>query len=83
MRIDNNVKFTKVNLDDDNNYESENKDYLKINTLEKIQNNSFLNELFRVLKAIIFGLGIEKSEGDVGLLRKFANRPRTFKIIAR
>ena len=83
MKTDKNVKIIKVNLDDDNNYESENKDYLKIHTLERIHNNSFLNELFRVLKAIIFGLGIEKSEGDVGLLRKLANRPRTFKIIAR
>ena len=74
---------TKVSLDEDINYVKDEKNYLKIESLERIHNTSFFVEIFRVIKAILFGIGIERSTGDTGLVRKIANSPRFFKIIAR
>ena len=82
MEINKN-QLTKVSLDEDINYVKDEKNYLKIESLERIHNTSFFVEIFRVIKAILFGIGIERSTGDTGLVRKIANSPRFFKIIAR
>ena len=76
-------ELIKVSLTEDDNYEKEEKDFFKIDSLEKVHKTNKIQELFRIVKAVILGTGIEKSTGDVGLLRKIANSPRLFKIIAR
>lgn len=83
MKAQDSTELTKVNLSEDDNYEKDAKDYLKIGSLEKVHNTTRMGEYFRIIKAVVFGTGIERSLGDVGLLRKLANSPRLFKIIAR
>jgi SAM-dependent methyltransferase len=83
MKTSETKELIKVSLSEDDNYEKDEKDYFKIGSLEKIHKTNKIQEFLRIFKAVIFGTGIEKSIGDVGLLRKLANSPRLFKIIAR
>jgi len=83
MKNHDSKELSTVNLSEDYNYKKEEKDYFKIDTIERVHKTSLIGEYFRIFNAAIFGAGIEKSIGDVGLIRKLANGPRLFKIIAR
>lgn len=52
----------------------------KISTDHKIKGFS---EVVRIVKALLFGVGVEGNANNIGLLRHFLNQPRIFKIAAR
>jgi SAM-dependent methyltransferase len=58
-------------------------DGLNMRGITRVHGTSGMNELLRIITAIITGSGIERSISDVGMLRKFCNSPRIFKIVAR
>ena len=83
MKEQDSDKFIKADLLEDSNYTKDTKDFLEISKIKRVHKTSHIAEYFRIFKAVVFGTGIEKKVGDVGLLRTLANGPRVFKIIAR
>ena len=72
MKKEDSSELIKVDFSEDDNYEKEEKNYFKIDILERVHKTGGVGEFFRIVKAVILGTGIEKSIGDVGLIRKLA-----------